>query len=136
MDPPQDKLEGPLRRWRGPFSFPNRHSCNLAAVGGLVREPAWNPEVSSFALGLVTSDWCDKLILLEQVGGRAHATQCIRFVWSCGGADYCHDGADDFSRDAYRRRRWQFEMLRQRWNRKSVLNVASVAVQCESEFRP
>ena len=45
-------------------------------------------------------------------------------------------GADDFSRDAYRRRCWQFEMLRQRWNRKSVLNVASVVVQCESECRP
>ena len=72
----------------------------------------------------------------EQVGGRAHETQCICFVWSCGGAAHCHDGPDDFSRDAYRRRCWQFEMLRQRRNRKSVLNVASVVVQCESECRP
>jgi hypothetical protein len=86
--------------------------------------------------GLATSDWSNKLIQSEQVGGRAHATQYIRFVWSCGGSAYCHDGAVDFSRDAYRRRRWQLEMLRQGWNRKSVLNVASVVVQCESEFRP
>ena len=100
-------------------------------------EPTMELEVSYCSLfGLVTSDWSDKLIQSEQVGGRAHATQYIRFVRSCGGSDYCHDGDDDFSRDAYRRRCWQFEMLRQRWNRKSVLNVASVVVQCESECRP
>jgi hypothetical protein len=64
--------------------------------------------------GLATSDWCDKLV--QQVGGQAHETQCIRFVWSGGGAAYRNGGADGFSRDAFRRRCWQLEVLQHRWN--------------------
>ena len=39
-------------------------------------------------LPLFTSDRCGKLVELESVGGRAHESQCIRFVWSGGGVAY------------------------------------------------
>src|SRR5262249_11622343 len=46
--------------------------------------------------------------------GRAHESQCIRFVWTCGGTAFRHGGGDFFSRHAFRRQCWQLEMLRQR----------------------
>ena len=66
--------------------------------------------------GLATSDWSDKLIQLEQVGGRAHESQRVCFVWSGGASAYRHGGVDVFSRDAFRRQCWQLEMLQHRWN--------------------
>src|SRR5271157_648604 len=66
--------------------------------------------------GLATPDWCDKLVQSEPVGGRAHETQCIWFVWSGSSAAYRNGGVDAFSRDAFRRRCWQLEVLQQRWN--------------------
>jgi hypothetical protein len=68
------------------------------------------------SMWVATSDWCDKLIQSEQVGGRAHEPQCIGFVWCCGDAAYRNGGADGFSRDAFRRRCWQLEVLQQKWN--------------------
>jgi hypothetical protein len=38
------------------------------------------------SLGIATLDWGVRLIRSEQVGGRAHESQCIRFVWGGGGA--------------------------------------------------
>ena len=73
-------------------------------------------EASYCALfGLATSDWSVKLMPLEQVGGRAHEAQ-FGFVWNGGGAAKRNRGADAFSRDAFRWRCWQLEMLRQRRN--------------------
>jgi hypothetical protein len=74
------------------------------------------PLAAAPPLWVATPDWGDKLIQLEQVGGRAHEPQCIRFVWSCGGATYRNGGADGFSRDAFQRRCWQLEVLQYRWN--------------------
>jgi hypothetical protein len=73
-----------------------------------------NDVLDSSSLGIATPDWGDKLIQSEQVGGRAHETQCICFVWSGGGAAYRNGGADGFSRDAFRRRCWQLEVLQHR----------------------
>jgi hypothetical protein len=71
-------------------------------------------------LGFAILDWPGRLVRSEQVGGRAHEAQCIRVVWSCGGATYCDCGADAFSRHAFRGQR-QFEVLRpQRRNRKML----------------
>jgi hypothetical protein len=75
-----------------------------------------NDVLDSSSLGIATPDRGDKLIQSEQVGGRAHEPQCIRFVWCCGGPTYRDGGADGFSRDAFRRRCWQLEVLQQRWN--------------------
>src|SRR5262249_29115096 len=61
-------------------------------------------------------------------GDGLHEAQSIRPVWSCGGAAYRNGGANAFSRDAFRRRRWQFEVLRQRRNLKSVLNVLAFSL--------
>src|SRR6516225_5568053 len=47
----------------------------------------------------------------EQVGGRAHEPKRICFVWRGGDAAYRNGGADGFSRHAFRRRCWQFEVL-------------------------
>ena len=80
------------------------------------REAADGHRKSGPAGWVATLDWRDKLIQSEQVGGRAHEAQSIRLVWSCGGAAYRNGGANAFSRDAFRRRRWQFEVLRQRRN--------------------
>ena len=48
--------------------------------------------------GLATPEWCDRLIQLESVGGRAHEAQYIRFVWSGDGAAYRNGGVVAFSR--------------------------------------
>ena len=61
--------------------------------------------------GLATLDWCDRLIQLGSVGGRAHEAQCIRFVWSGGRAAYRNDGADAFSRHSVRERHWHLKVL-------------------------
>ena len=68
------------------------------------------------SMWVATSDWCDKLILSEQVGGRAHEAQCIRFVWSGGSSAFRNGGADAFSRHAFGRQCWQLKVLRQKWN--------------------
>jgi hypothetical protein len=72
---------------------------------------------ASFALlrGAIP-DQGGKLHKSEQVGGRANAAQSIRVVWSGGDAAYRNGGAVAFSRDTFRRRCRQLEMLRQWWN--------------------
>ena len=62
-------------------------------------------------LGIATLDWIDKLIRSEQVGGRAHESQCIRFVWGGGGAAHRSGGTDAFSRHAFRERHWHPKVL-------------------------
>ena len=63
------------------------------------------------SLGIATLDWGVKLIRSEQVGGRAHEPQCIRFVWSGGDAAYHNGGTDAFSRHAFRERHWHLKVL-------------------------
>jgi hypothetical protein len=53
---------------------------------------------------LAALDWFGKVIQLESVGGRAHESQCIRFVWSGGGAAYRNGGTDAFLRRAFAQR--------------------------------
>jgi hypothetical protein len=60
---------------------------------------------------LATPDWSDRLNQSESVGGRAHESQCIRFVWSSGGTAYRDGGADAFSRHAIRDRNWHPKVL-------------------------
>jgi hypothetical protein len=63
---------------------------------------------------------------LESVGGRAHESQCIRFVWNGGGAAYRNGGADAFPRYAFRERDWHLKVLRyQRRNRKTVRSTST-----------
>jgi integrase len=50
-------------------------------------------------------------IQLESVGGRAHESQCIRFVWSRGGSAYRNRGADAFSRGAFAQRHRHLKVL-------------------------
>ena len=84
-----------------------------------------------FAIGGSSSlIWAGRLRKSEQVGGRAHEAQ-FGFVWSGGSAAYRNGGADGFSRDVFRRRYWQLEVLRHRWNRKGVLNGSA---SCLSSF--
>ena len=84
-----------------------------------------------FAIGGSSSlIWLGRLRKSEQVGGRAHEAQ-FGFVWSGGSAAYRNGGADGFSRDVFRRRCWQLEVLRHRWNRKGVLNGSA---SCLSSF--
>ena len=68
-------------------------------------------------LGVAIPDQGAKLHKSEQVGGLAHAAQSIRVVW-CGGGDdaYRDDSTDAVSRDAFRRRCWQLEVLQHSWN--------------------
>jgi hypothetical protein len=61
--------------------------------------------------GLATLDWGIKLIRSEQVGGRAHESQCVRFVWGGGGAAHRSGGTDAFSRHAFRERHWHPKVL-------------------------
>jgi hypothetical protein len=63
------------------------------------------------SLGIATLDWGVKLIRSEQVGGRAHESQCIRFVWGGGGAAHRSGGTDAFSRHAFRERHWHPKVL-------------------------
>ena len=88
----------------------------IVGAGALVNWPGRNDPLGSSSVGIATPDWGDKLIQLGQVGGRAHETQCICFVWGGGGAAYRNGGADALSRDAFRRRCWQLEVLQHRWN--------------------
>jgi hypothetical protein len=70
---------------------------------------------SSSAMGIATPDWVDKLIQLEQVGGRAHEAQSNSahdFVWRGGGDAYANRRRDAFSRDRFHQRCWQIEVLR------------------------
>jgi hypothetical protein len=60
---------------------------------------------------LATLDWSGKLIQLESVGGRAHESQCIRFVGSSGGAAYRNGGTDAFSDHAFAERHWYLKVL-------------------------
>jgi hypothetical protein len=81
--------------------------------------------------GLATPDWCDRLIQLESVGGRAPEAQCIRFVWNGGSAAFRNGGADAFARYAFCERHWQLKVLRhQRRNRKTV---RATSTHCKSE---
>jgi hypothetical protein len=61
--------------------------------------------------GLAIPDWCGRLFKSESVGGRAHESQCIRFVWSGGLAAYRNGGADAFSRYSARERHWHLKVL-------------------------
>jgi hypothetical protein len=60
---------------------------------------------------LATPDWFGKLIQLESVGGRAHESQCIRSVWSGGGAAYRDGGTDAFSSRAFAQRYRHLKVL-------------------------
>jgi len=54
------------------------------------------------------------LVMFEQsesVGGRAHESGCIHFVWSGGGAAYRNGGADAFSRRAFAQRHRHLKVL-------------------------
>jgi hypothetical protein len=50
-------------------------------------------------------------IQLESVGGRAHESRCIRFVWSGGGAAYRNRRTDAFSRGAFAQRHRHLKVL-------------------------
>jgi len=92
--------------------------------------------------GIATPDWVDKLIQLEQVGGRAHeakSNSAHDFVWRGGGDAYANRRGDAFSRDGFHQRCWQIEVLRRyRRYREGVLNLAAAdcAAQCISACTP
>ena len=65
-----------------------------------------------------------ELIQLKSVGGRAHESQCVRFVWSGGDAAYRNGRTDAFSRHAFREQHWHLKVLR-RYNRKTVRSTAA-----------
>jgi hypothetical protein len=74
--------------------------------------PARNSQPGPIAFfGLATPDWCGRLFQLESVGGRAHESQFIRFVWSSGGTAYRDGGTNAFSHHAFRERRWHLKVL-------------------------
>ena len=77
--------------------------------------------------GLPIPDWSDRLIQSESVGGRAHESQCIRFVWSGAGTAYRDGGADAFSRHAIRDRHWHPKVL---WCRSDRKTVRSASTHC------
>src|SRR5262249_58319683 len=52
-----------------------------------------------------------KLIESESVGGRAHGSQYIGFVWRGGSAGYRSSGTDGVSRHAIRERHWHLKVL-------------------------
>ena len=81
-------------------------------------------------LALATPDWCNRLSQLESVGGRAHEAQYVRFVWSGGGAAYCNDGADAFSRYAFRERHWHPKVLQPHRRDRKMLGRRSTANDC------
>jgi hypothetical protein len=72
----------------------------------------------------------------SQSGDWAHEAQCICFVWSGHGAAYRNDGADAFSRYAFRERHWRLKVLRRQRRNRKILSRGSTAIHCKNERTP